>query len=66
MYTNAEQAIADSIHQNKIAHFSSYDKQIADILQRDCDDSADGNGVIEFWGTIEDGSEWRVHMSLAQ
>lgn len=62
MYTNAEQAIADSIRQNKIAHFSEHNSQIAEILQRDCDDSAEANGVLEFWGTIEDGSEWRVHM----
>jgi len=63
MYTNAEQAIADSIRHNKIAHFAEYNMQIAEILQRDCDDSTEANGVIEFWGTIESGAEWRVHMT---
>lgn len=65
MYTNAEQAIADSIRENKIVHLSDHNSQIAVILQRDCDDSVVNGDVTEYWGTIEDGSEWRVHMAAA-
>ena len=32
-----------------------------DWLMTHCDDSADGNGEREFWGT-DDGGEWRVHV----
>lgn len=65
MYTNVEQAIADSIRHNKIAHFSEHISQIAEILQRDCDDSVVNGDVTEYWGTIESGAEWRVHMATA-
>lgn len=64
--TNAEQAIARSISHNEIVTIE-HNPQIAEILQRDCEGSVDNStyGVVEYWGTIEDGSEWRVHMRAA-
>lgn len=31
-------------------------------LIADCDDYNDLDGYVEYWGTTEDGSEWRVEL----
>ena len=62
MTMTAQQAIRQSIRQNEIVHLE-YDEDIATELQFACDDSVVGNEVREFWGTTEDGDEWRVHLA---
>lgn len=35
---------------------------IAADLAALCDDSVENGDVIEYWGTDDDGDEWRVHL----
>lgn len=58
-----EQAIARSISHNEIVRLEwSHDAQTDLIVA--CDDWNDAGDVREFWGTSDDGSSWRVHLSL--
>lgn len=65
----AHAAILRSISHNEIVHLDTLDMGCADAhatiehLEAACDDSAENDGVIEFWGTHEDGGEWRVHVN---
>ncbi len=59
-------AIEQSISQNEIVHVTGTEELDAE-LQAACDDSvetrreAGGPVVTEYWGTDENGGEWRVH-----
>lgn len=64
MNTVAASAIARSVSQNEIVTID-YDPAAAEDLSAASDGSADGNDVTEYWGTDDDGSEWRVHMRAA-
>ncbi len=56
-------AIARSISHNEIVTVD-YDVTLADMLSAESDDSVVNSAyrVTEYWGTDEDGNEWRVHM----
>ncbi len=38
---------------------------LRDTLSAHCDDNAESDGVAEYWGTDDDGDEWRIHVRLA-
>jgi hypothetical protein len=59
----AQQLTERSIQGNAIAH-ESYDSALADELQLMCDDSATEASMpaAEYWGTDDEGNEWRVHL----
>jgi hypothetical protein len=59
---NAQDAIEASISENRIVHVSDADvDEVA--LMFECEDHRDiGDGVEDYWGTDEAGSEWRVHV----
>jgi len=64
----AEQAIKESIRTNTVVHID-YDAEAVLTLGAECDDNArtqdgEGNGVWEYWGEDEDGSTWRVHVTV--
>lgn len=55
-----EQAIAESITEDRVVHLAWSAELEADLLAV-CDDSADVGTVTEYWG--EDGDRaWRVHL----
>ena len=57
----AADLIARSTRTTTIVH-AAYDADLAAELELECDDSADTPDVSEYWGTDEDGEEWRVHL----
>lgn len=61
---DAAQAIARSISHTEIVTIE-HDEQAQIDLTAECDDSVEhrrGNVLVrEYWGTDEDGNEWRVH-----
>lgn len=61
MNTVAQSAIERSVSHNEIVTID-YDAEAAIDLSLESDDSADGEGVTEYWGTDEAGNEWRVHV----
>ena len=61
----AAQAIEQSIMQTETVDLPYYEAVALDLLV-ECDDSVDGNAVTEYWGTTDDGEQWRVHMALPQ
>lgn len=64
--TNAiiEVAIAQSIATNSIVHMEG-DADVIDALAAYCDDSAERANVLEYWGTDDDGNDWRIHVVAA-
>lgn len=57
----ADAAIARSISHTEIVTIDwSPASELA--LAEVCDDSVQTETVVEYWGTDEDGSEWRVHL----
>lgn len=67
--TTTTEAIARSISHTEIVTIvatdtKEYERITTDLLVA-CEDSAESNGVDEFWGTA-DGSEWRVHVTKPQ
>ena len=60
----AEQAIQRSISHNEIVHIA-HDSEAVEALTVRCDDHVEANEEHEFWGTDDDGNEWRVHVRLA-
>lgn len=57
-------AIARSVSHNEIVTIP-YSTEAADALWAECDDHVDARasyGVVEYWGTTDDGDEWRVHL----
>jgi len=58
-----EKAIARSISHNEIVTLTSLDREVRSALESECDDWCDrGDGAVEYWGTTEDGDDWRVHV----
>jgi hypothetical protein len=53
--------IATSVVQNCIAH-AEWAPDLADVLAVLSSDSAENGSEHEFWGTDDDGDEWRVHL----
>jgi hypothetical protein len=65
MNKQAEQAIDRSVSHNEIVHIAATE-EIDAALTEVCESSVEtqnGSGLptTEFWGTREDGEEWRVH-----
>lgn len=59
--TAAQAAIARSISHNEIVHIDQ-DAEAHEELSLAAEDSVWNDPVTEYWGTTEDGSEWRVHV----
>lgn len=59
----AQQAIETSIMENRTVHLD-YDAATMQELLVESDDSADSETETEYWGTTEEGSEWRVHVAI--
>jgi hypothetical protein len=64
MNQTAADAIARSISHNEIVNIA-FDASASKALRTACDDSVDTEDVTEYWGTTEDGYDWRVHMARA-
>lgn len=65
---NAQQAIERSVRHNEIVTID-HDQADWDSLLAASDDMAQHagpDGVAEFWGTTDSGSEWRVHMRASK
>ncbi len=61
MTSTVQQAINDSITENRIVHLTdASDEDITDLLI-ECDGLTDHRTVTEFWGRSI-GSAWRVHV----
>ena len=61
--TNAQQAIDDSISQNRIVHIDEPTQEDLDCLMVESDDSVENGPVTEYWGRDEDSNDWRVHVA---
>ena len=59
----AKELIKRSISHDEIAH-GKYDAETAAELAALSDDSVENGAVIEYWGTDDDGAEWRVHLDI--
>jgi hypothetical protein len=59
--TEAKQLIAESIRYSKIA-MADYSGDLADELLVRSEDSVQNGTETEYWGTTDDGDEWRVHL----
>ncbi len=59
---NADQAIKRSISHNETVTLD-YDISLALDLSAACDDNVETASVVEYWGTDDNGNEWRVHLS---
>lgn len=60
-YRTAQDAIARSVSHTEIVTLP-YDEAVAGQLAVLADDSVEADGTHEYWGTDEDGHEWRVHL----
>ena len=60
---NAEGAISRSVSHNETVHLA-FGAEAISTLMVECDNNVENGDAHEFWGTKEDGSEWRVHVSL--
>jgi hypothetical protein len=61
---DAQAAIMSSISTNEIVTLD-YSEDLEDELLCACEDNAESNVVMEFWGTTPGGKEWRVHLIRA-
>lgn len=61
MTNQAADLIAHSVLHDTIAH-AKHSDALAEELFCLCDDDVDHGHVEEFWGTTDDGYEWRVHL----
>lgn len=61
---NLEEAralIARSVEHDEIVH-APHTPELHDALLLLCDDYVENRPTVEFWGTDDDGEEWRVHL----
>jgi hypothetical protein len=61
--SKAIELITRSISHDEIAH-ARHDAETAAELAALSDDSVENGAVIEYWGTDDDGAEWRVHLDV--
>lgn len=59
--TTAETAIKRSISHHEIVTLD-YDSDAMADLAAECEDHVTANEVEQYWGTTDDGDEWRVHV----
>lgn len=64
MTTTVAQAIEQSVAQDETVHIEWTAEAAADLAV-ECDDSAETETVVEYWGTTEDGATWRIHLDRA-
>lgn len=57
----ANDLIGQSIEHDEIAH-GEWTDALADELAAQSDDWTTNGDVIEFWGSDDDGNDWRVHL----
>ena len=62
MMMTAEQAIAESAAHDKVVRLE-WDVFLEWDLLMECEDHGANGGVTEYWGTTDDGNEWRVHLT---
>lgn len=61
--TTAFDLITRSVSHTDIVH-ADWTADLAEALSIECEDSVEASDtVVEFWGTDEDGGDWRVHLS---
>lgn len=61
--TAATSLIERSTSHTEIAH-AEWSPTLAADISAECDDSVAASAdVMEYWGTDEDGAEWRVHLT---
>lgn len=60
-----DEAISLSQAQNRII-FLDHSAKLIEELRDEADDWVEANDVVEFWGTEEDGGDWRVHVRLPE
>lgn len=54
--------IEESVMQTMIAHATHTEALHGDLLV-ECEDWAEHGHVVEYWGTTDSGSTWRVHLT---
>ena len=65
--SQAKEAIDSSAAQDRIIHIDSVSQEDMDFLGNESEGQTEGSGdVMEFWGTDEEGNEWRVHATPAK
>lgn len=57
----ASDLISRSVSHNEIVTVD-YTDDLAESLLVCCEDNTHGNTEIEYWGTTDDGNDWRVHL----
>lgn len=62
--TTAADAIAESIRHTSIVVIDDA-PGLRDDLMTMCDDNIESDGKHEFWGTDDEGDDWRVHVRVA-
>lgn len=55
----ARQAIDRSTSHTEIV-FIEYSTEAEDTLNEECENSCEANNQTDYWGTNDDGNEWRV------
>jgi len=60
----AQQAIDRSASHAEIVHIE-YSVEAEDVLNEECENCCRGNKQTDFWGTSDNGKQWRVILSLA-
>lgn len=60
--TRVAQAIETSVREDRIVHLAQIED--ATDLLAECEDHAEVDGIHQYWGTTEDGHEWRVHLAI--
>lgn len=58
----AQDLIERSVSHTEIAR-AAWSEELAAALLLESEDSVETEEVVEYWGTREDGAEWRVHLS---
>ena len=63
MTQTAKDLIDSSITHDNISS-ARHTEELAEALQAVCDDSVEGNDVVEYWACDDagDGMDWRVHL----
>lgn len=56
-----DNALFLSVTQNRIVHLE-YSEELHDQMLSLCDDWTNGESCNEYWGTNDEGDEWRVHL----
>lgn len=67
MTKTTAQLIAKSVARNTVVHVQGT-PEMHDALTVECEDSVqthdqDGLDLTEYWGTTDDGAEWRIHVT---